>query len=134
MSVANLSFLRRVLAVDAGSSVSMGVLVLAFADGLGNLLQLPAALLQESGLILVPFAAAVGFLASRAQPARWAVRIVIAANVIWAVDSTILLFTDWVQPNALGIAFVVAQAVVVGVLAELEIIGLSRAKALPARG
>jgi len=93
-----------------------------------------AALLQEAGLILVPFAAAVGFLASRAQPARWAVRIVIAANVIWAVDSTILLFSDWVQPNAFGIAFVVAQAVVVALLAELEVIGLSRAKAAPTRG
>ncbi len=53
----------------------------------------------------------------------------IAANAIWTIDSIALLFTGWVQPNMLGQAFVVMQAVSVGVIAELQYIGLKRSEA-----
>ena len=123
----NSSFLRRVLAVDAISSGAMGLAMLSFGSFIAQLLNLPVDLIRDAGLVLLPFAAFVGYIASREHPPRAGVWIIIALNVVWVVDSIVLLFTGWVEPNALGYSFVIAQAVVVGVFAELEYIGLKRA-------
>ena len=120
------SFLRRVLALDAVASGVLGLGLAAFAPFLAAWLGLPVELLRESGLILLPWAAVVGFLASRRQPSRIGVWSVIAINALWVIDSIALLVTGWVAPTALGYAFVIAQAVVVGVFAELEFAGLRR--------
>lgn len=121
------SLLRRVLLVDAVSAGSMGLVLLVFAPQLTALLELPAALLRESGTVLLPLAAFVGYLATSEQPPRAGVWLVIALNAVWAIDSILLLFTDWIAPNALGAAFVILQALVVAVLAELEFVGLRKA-------
>ena len=126
------SLLRRVLVVDAVSSGAMGLAMIAFAELLADLLQLPVELISEAGIVLLPFAAFVGFVASRSEPARIAVWVIIALNVVWVVDSIVLLFTGWVAPNALGYAFVIAQAAVVLVLADLEYMGLKRSAAAAA--
>jgi hypothetical protein len=126
-SNSSLSFLRRVLALDAVSCGAMGLGLLLIAPTLASLFNLPVELLREAGLILLPFAALVGFLASRRQPSRIGVWAVIALNAIWVVDSVLLLFATDIAPNALGYAFVIGQAVVVGVLTELEYYGLRRA-------
>jgi hypothetical protein len=52
--------------------------------------------------------------------------IVIAGNAAWTLASIALLFSGAVTPNGLGQAFVVAQAVVPGTLAELQYLGLRR--------
>lgn len=122
----SLSFLRRVLLIDAVASGAMGLGLLAMSPLLASLLELPQQLLWEAGIALVPFAAFVSYLASRQQPSRIAVWIVIAVNAIWMIDSIALLLTNWVSPNALGIAFVVVQALVVGVFAQLQYVGLSK--------
>jgi hypothetical protein len=129
MTSNNASFLRRVLALDALSSGGMGLAMATAAPFMASLTNLPADVLREAGFVLLPFAAFVAYLASRAQPPRAGVWIVIALNAIWVVDSIVLLFTGWVEPNALGYAFVIAQAVVVGLFAELEYVGLKRAPA-----
>jgi hypothetical protein len=120
------SLLRRVLIVDAVTSGAMGVAMIAFAELFADLLQLPLELISEAGIVLLPFAAFVGFVASRREPARIAVWAIIALNVVWVVDSIVLLFTGWVAPNALGYAFVIAQAAVVLALADFEYMGLKR--------
>jgi hypothetical protein len=125
-AIRTLSFLRQVLVIDAVSAGAMGVALWALAGPLGTLTNLPEALLAEAGLVLFPFAAFVGYLASRSVPPRIGVWIVIALNVVWAVDSLVLLVSGWVEPNLLGHAFVIGQAVVVAVLAELEYVGLRR--------
>ena len=53
-------------------------------------------------------------------------------NVVWAIDSVVLLFTGWVAPSLLGYAFVIGQAGVVAVLADLEYVGLRRAAVVAA--
>jgi hypothetical protein len=131
-SIRSFPFLRRVLLVDAVSSGAMGLGLLAGADPLSDIVRLPANLLTEAGIVLLPFAAFVGFLASRAAPARAAVWLVIAMNVLWAIDSIVLLVSDLVAPNAFGHAFVIMQAAFVVVLAELEYLGLRRSAALAA--
>ena len=123
------SFLRRVLALDAVSSGVMGLAMLSFASFISQLLNLPVELIRDAGLVLLPFAAFVGYIASREQPPRAGVWIIIALNVVWVVDSLVLLFMGWAAPNALGYAFVIAQALAVGVFAELEYVGLKKAPA-----
>jgi hypothetical protein len=53
-------------------------------------------------------------------------RAVIAANIAWVGASALVLLTGWIDPNGLGVAFVVLQAVVVAGLAELQYAGLRR--------
>jgi hypothetical protein len=101
-------------------------LLLAFSGLLADLLSLPAGLISEAGLVLVPFALFVGYLASRAHVARAAVWALIAMNVVWVVDSVLLLLIGWVEPNVLGYLFVGGQAAFVAVLADLEYIGLRK--------
>jgi hypothetical protein len=128
-----LSFLRRVLLLDAVASGAMGVALVLLATVLAPLLDLPQEMLREAGVVLIPFAAFVGYLASRERPSRVGVWIVIVANAIWTIDSIVLLFSDWIAPNAFGYAFVIVQAVVVGVFAELEYIGLRKSALATAR-
>ena len=126
------SLLRRILIVDAVTSGAAGIAMFALADVFASLLQLPAELVREAGIILLPFAAFVGFVASRREPARIAVWTIIALNAVWVVDSVALLFTDWVAPNALGYVFVIAQAAMVLVFADFEYLGLKRSTAVAA--
>lgn len=119
-------FLRRAIVGDAVITGAMAALLVAAAGLLGPLLNLPEVFLREIGIFLIVYALLVGFLGTRETMPKLAVCLVIAANALWAVDSIALLFTNWVQPNALGQAFVVAQAVAVAVIAELQYIGLRK--------
>jgi len=118
--------LRRAVQADALVSGAMALL-LAFDTGvLAPLLNLPEALLRESGLFLIAYAALVGWLGTRSSMPKLLVGIVIAGNVAWTLGSIALLFSGAVTPNLLGEAFVAIQAVATGVFAELQYIGLRR--------
>lgn len=121
------TFLRRVLFVDAATSAAAGLSLLAGAGPLESLLGLSAALLRPAGAILIAFSAFVAFVGSRPRISPAVVWAVIAANGLWAADSVALLLGNAVSPTGLGMAFVIAQAAAVAVLAELEWIGLRRA-------
>jgi hypothetical protein len=122
------TFLRRSLILDAVASGATAALVLAGADLLQGWLGLPTALMRGAGLVLVPYVAFVGYLATRATVTPAAVWTVIAANALWAAASVALLLGGWVAPTALGYAFVLAQAAVVAVFGELQYVGLRRAE------
>lgn len=127
MSVnASVGFLRRILFADASSCAAMGIMLYAFSEQAAGILSLPIQLLSDAGLVLLPFAAAVAYVASRSIPSRKAVWTIIGLNAVWIVDSVLLLFSGWVQPNLLGQAFIVTQAAFVLVLTELEYVGLKR--------
>jgi len=118
------NFLRRALILDALASGATGLLTIAGADLVEGLLGLPAALLRGAGLVLVPYVAFVVYAGTRETISRSAVWIIIVANVAWAAASALLLVSGWVAPTALGYAFVIAQAVVVALLGELQYMGL----------
>jgi hypothetical protein len=120
------TFLRRALMLDAVASGATGLLVIAGAGLLEGLLGLPAALLRGAGLVLVPYVAFVIWTGSREAISRPAVWAIIAANVLWAAASGLLLLSGWVAPTGLGYAFVIGQAVVVALLGELQYVGLRR--------
>ena len=52
---------------------------------------------------------------------------VIAANVLWALDSALLLAADWFTPTTAGQVVVALQAFGVAGLAALQYAGLRRA-------
>ena len=119
-------FLRRALQADAIFSGASALLLVTAEGFFASLLNLPETFLRNTGLVLVVYAALVGFLGTRGMMSKAAVWTVIAVNVIWAIDSFILLVSGWVLPNLLGQAFIVMQAVAVGVFAELQLIGLRK--------
>lgn len=122
-------FLRRALLADAIFS-GVSALLLTFGAGyLTTLLNLPEALLRETGLFLIAYAAFVGILGTRAAMPRALVLLVIAGNAAWTLASVALLLSGIVSPNLLGEAAVVMQAIAVGVFAELQFIGLRRSAA-----
>ena len=49
--------------------------------------------------------------------------------MLWVAGSVGLLLGGFVAPTVLGYAFVIFQAVVVGVFAELQVMGLRRSAA-----
>ncbi|PZG54148.1 hypothetical protein C1I98_04755 [Spongiactinospora gelatinilytica] len=118
--------LRRVLRADAVLTGGFAVLLAVAAALLAGLTGLPEPLLRWAGIGLLPVTAFITFLAIRPTPPRAAVWTLIAVNALWTVDSVALLFTGWIDPNPLGVAFVVAQAVLVGIFAELQYLGLRR--------
>lgn len=122
------TFLRRVLTLDAVTSAAMGALLLLAMSPLTGLLGLPRPLLLWAGLSLLPFAAFVGWLATRELPPRAGVWAVVIINAFWAVDSLLLLVAGWFEPTPLGTVFVVFQALVVGLFAALQLAGLRRTR------
>lgn len=120
------SFLSRALLADA---VFSGVAALAFtfgASAFAPLFNLPQALLLETGLFLIAYAAFVGWLGSRPAMMKPLVWIVIVGNAAWTLGSIALLFSGSVSPNMLGTVMVVAQAIATGVFAELQYVGLRK--------
>ena len=125
--------LRRALLADAIFS-GLSALLLSFGAGLlAPWLNLPEALLRETGLFLIAYAALVGWLGTRQAMPKVLVGAVVAGNAAWAVASVALLFSGAVNPNLPGEIFVAMQAVAVGIFAELQFLGLRRSgEPLPA--
>jgi hypothetical protein len=119
-------FLRRALAADAIFSGAGAVIFTLGADELAPLFDLPEALLLETGLFLIVYAAFVGWLGTRQSFPRILAGIVVVGNAAWTLASIALLFSGAVTPNLLGEAAVVAQAIATGIFAELQFIGLRR--------
>jgi hypothetical protein len=114
------SALRRVILLDAAASGTMGLLLLLGASVLAQPFGLPVQLLRWTGVILIPFAASLAWVATRASVPAEIVRAIVSVNVLWAVGTPPLVLTSWVNPTPLGELFVLAQAVVVAGFAYLE--------------
>lgn len=124
--------LRSLLLLDAATCATMGVALDFGAGPIAALTGLPAGLLFYAGLSLLPIAAFMALVALRPalQPAGGL--LTVAGNAGWVLASLLLLATGWVAPNGLGIAFVLAQAAAVAVLALLELTALRRTPRAPA--
>src|SRR3981189_2142596 len=119
-------FLRRAILADAIFSGASAVLLTLGAGALAPWLNLPEALLRETGLFLIAYAALVGWLGTRQSMPKALVVIVIAGNAAWTLASIALLFSGAVTPNLLVEAVVPIQVIAVVALAELQYIGLRK--------
>ena len=123
------SLLRRALWADAIASGATGLLLLAAAGPLSALLGPHTGFLRPVGLGFLPWAALLVWLATRDDIPRRIAWAVVALNLLYAVDSVLLLFTGWVELTTFGYVFVVVQALAVAGLAELQYFGLRRTTA-----
>lgn len=121
-------FLRSVLFADVAACLASGALQVAFTRSLVEWLDLPALLLQATGIFLLAYAAIAALAATRDPIPRAPVWGFVCGNFAWAAACVVLLAGHLVAPTALGEAWIVAQAVTVVVLAELQWIGLRRSR------
>ena len=118
--------LRRALQADFLVTGSAGVLLTLAAGPLGDLFDLPVALLRMTGFGLLPYTAFVVYVATRTEIPRRGAWAIVALNLVWAVASLVLLVSGWVDPSGIGMAFVVAQALIVVGFADIQYLGLRR--------
>jgi hypothetical protein len=130
MTIAITPFMRNALRLDAVVSAAAALLLLGGATPLAPLTRLPAGLLFWSGVVLVPFVAALVVVARRETAPRLVLVDIVALNALWVAASFGLLASGLVQPTLLGIAFVVAQALAVALFAVLQWSGMRRAPAV----
>ena len=126
MNSASPNALKRALLLDAAASGAMGVLFVLAAGSLAGLLGLPVVLLRYVGVFLIPFAAALLWIATRAATAAPLIMAIVVGNVLWVAASVLLLVSGVVNPTLLGEAVVLAQAAAVQLFAYLEYSGLTR--------
>jgi hypothetical protein len=113
------SNLSRILFADAATCGAMGLLLISARHPIADLTAIPAALLFWAGASLIPVAAFIALVAGRLlDRLPLTVWLVIAGNAAWIVASFAIFAL--IAPNALGAAFILAQAAVVAVLTWLE--------------
>ncbi|KNZ30965.1 MAG: hypothetical protein AD742_19430 [Methylibium sp. NZG] len=116
--------LKFALLVDAAVSGAMGVLQLSAATALAALLDLPQPLLLGTGEFFVVYALLLVGMATRARLWSALVMLIVVGNGLWGLACVALLAAGALAPNALGVGFVLMQAVAVSVFAWLEWRGL----------
>ncbi|MFI7703789.1 hypothetical protein [Nonomuraea sp. NPDC049480] len=121
-------FLRLALAADAVVTGGNGLVYLAFAGPVGDLLGPDATPLRGIGVFLLVYGAAVGLLASRRAISPAATKAVIALNVIWTLGSVAAVVTGALDFTTAGAIWAIAQALAVAGFAELQIMGLRKAR------
>jgi hypothetical protein len=119
--------LRFALKADAVVTGANAAVYAAAAPLLDSWLGVPTGVLLAIGAFLAVYAGLVYRLATRPAMPRGAVAAVIAANVVWAVDSVIALGLDWFSPTLAGQVVIAVQAAGVATFAALQYAGLRRA-------
>lgn len=119
-------FLRKVILADATTGVAAGVALIAGADFAHELFGLPSGLLFWSGVALVPFVATLVWILRSNSTVL--VPVIIGANFAGVAGSLFVAFGPSFAPTLSGQLFVCAQAAVVLILAELQVMGLRRGR------
>ena len=113
--------LRDVLKADALTSGANGAAYLLAAGPLGDLLGLSPALLRGLGVVLLAFGALVWVVATRPAVPRGAALAIAGVNAAWVAASIAALAAGGLSPTAAGTVWIVAQAIVVAGIAELQL-------------
>ena len=119
--------LRLVLKLDAAACGALGVASLGGAPVLDDLLGVPDGLLASVGVFLAAWAVVLWVISSRPRVSKIAAWGVILFNLAWTVDSAVVLAAGWFPLTAVGVAFVLAQAAAVAVIAAAQFYALRRA-------
>lgn len=117
-------FLRTVLLVDGISGFFGGVILTSGASYWQNIFGLPVNLVWFSGLIFFPFAAYLIYIATRRTVSKTLVWTIISMNLLWGIDSFLLLISGYITPTEIGFGFIILQAIGVFIFGTLEFVGL----------
>jgi hypothetical protein len=119
--------LRVVLKLDAAACGALGVASLAGAPVLDELLGVPVVPLASVGVLLVAWAAVLWAISSCSRVSKTPAWVVILFNLAWTVDSAVVVAAGWFPLTAIGVAFVLAQAAAVVIIAAAQFYALRRA-------
>lgn len=119
-----MSNLPALLRVDAIVSLVAGVVLIVGAGPLATATALPQGLLFGAGVVFLAVGAFLALIAEPSRLQRPGVMLVIIVSAAWVLASVGLAISEWVIPNALGLALILLQAVVVGCFATLEHLAL----------
>ncbi|MEU5980482.1 hypothetical protein [Streptomyces sp. NPDC047315] len=104
--------LRRFLALDAVVTGTNGIAYIAASGPIGRLLGVDAGVLLTVGIAIFAYGLGVALLASRREPHPAAVTAVVDINVVYALVS-ILGVLLWLDPTTAGAVWIPLQALVV---------------------
>ncbi|MFI6395744.1 hypothetical protein [Nonomuraea sp. NPDC050540] len=121
-------FLRTVLVADALVTGANGLAYLVAAPLLSDLLGPGSGMLRALGAFLLAYGAAVAVLGTRREISLAGTKAVVAVNIAWTLAGVAAVAFGLVEFTTIGAVWAIAQALVVGVLAELQIMGLRRAR------
>lgn len=124
------NFLRYVLLADTATCLACGFLLTVGGNFLESLLGLPVNLMFYAGLSLFPFAAFLIYAATRQSISKTVIWAIVGVNLLWTIDSFLLLISGYVAPTDFGYAFVIFQAVGVLMFADLEFIAMRKAEVI----
>jgi hypothetical protein len=124
---AHSNLLRYTVRGDAIVTVAAGAICLADTHPLATVLGIqPPLALQILGAVLVLYGAFLFYTAAQAQISRRIVIAAIALDLIWVIDSAILLVAGWLPLTSAGMWTIGLLAAAVAVVAELKFFGLRR--------
>jgi hypothetical protein len=121
------NLLRYTLRGDAILSIASGAICLADAQPLATFLGIqPPLALEILGAVLALYGAFLLFTAAQPQLNRRIVIAAIALDLIWLIDSAILLVAGWLPLTSAGMWTIGLIVGAVAVVAELKFFGLRR--------
>jgi hypothetical protein len=125
--------LRAVIAADAAACGIGGAALVLDAAFLAPIAGVPEATLQPLGVFLIVYAAALAWLATRAELPRAVVWTLVGVNLAWTAESLLAPALGWAQPASVGLALIILQALGALIVADLQFLTLRRARlaALP---
>jgi hypothetical protein len=123
---ARASFLRRAIQADGALSAVSGLACLAGAGWLAAQLGLPAAAIYALGAVLLGYAVFLLAVAAREPISRRAVIAALALDVVWVLDSIVLLASGWLALTTAGWWIVVVAALLVADFGVLKYVWLRR--------
>lgn len=118
---------RLVYTFDAGLSAVMGVVFVALAGPLTDLLgwSLPATVILGAGLFLLPWALFNLFLGRSPGSGRALLAVNIVGDGLWVVISLVLLLANSAQMSAIGVTMLGVQAIAVSGVVAIKLKGFS---------
>ena len=126
-------FLPVVLRLDGLSCLLTAAAQLGATPSLAGATGLPERLLVATGAFMLVYGVAVSMLSAARTIPRALVGLIAVGNLGWALGAMALLGGSNLPLSAFGQAWVLAQAVTVVVLADLQWMGLRATRSMPAR-
>lgn len=112
--------IRRVLWLDAVTGAGSAALSLGLPGLVSAMLGAPVALVQGSAWLVLVFVAFIGWLLARPVLPLRGLRLLAGCNAAWVLASVGLVLAGGLGLTVLGVAYVLAQAALVAVLAALQ--------------
>jgi len=115
-----MNLLRRLLWVDCTAAALAGVTVLALSGWLSRLHALPQDLLVFTGAVNLLYGSYSFSLAVRSERPLLGIKLLVVANLSWAVVCVGLAIAYWQQATVFGLVHLIGEAIFVGGLGLLE--------------